>query len=203
MPERLRLTTIVLLIASLTAPLAAAQKTGDRNKRRERTAEETAQPRRGEKTPQSTYFSGEPTISVHGDQNPVIRLGMAQKGVTIVEFPASDRFFAVHPPELGDWIRVEKSPTRATDHHLVLRAGGDLAQGNSPAQVTVQMRSGLVITLWIHPAKCLAQQAHRCVITYDRDAIVTARQRAGLAVNLGEPDARPQAAPAPLAGAGP
>jgi len=54
------------------------------------------------------------------------------------------------------------------------------------ASVTVQMRSGLNVILWIYPVKFVTQQTHRCVISYDRVEIVAARSAAGLAVNLGE-----------------
>ena len=135
----------------------------------------------------SAYLQGEVKVIVKGDQNPVVRIGMAQTGVTLVEFPEGDKFFAIHPPENGDLVRVEKSPSMRADHHLVLRAGQDLANAPGPAaSVTVQMRSGLNVILWIYPVKFVTQQTHRCVISYDRVEIVAARSAAGLAVNLGE-----------------
>ena len=45
-----------------------------------------------------------------------------------MEFPEGDKFFAIHPPENGELVRVEKSPSMKGDHHLVLRAGQDLAK---------------------------------------------------------------------------
>jgi hypothetical protein len=133
------------------------------------------------------YLPGEARFAIKGEQNPVIRLGMAASGVTVVEFPAADKFFAVHPPRNGDWVEVEKSPSLKSDTHLVLRAGKDLMNAPGPAaSISVQMRSGLVVTLWIYPVKFISQQTHRCVIAYNRDEIVEARRRAGLAVNLGE-----------------
>ena len=137
--------------------------------------------------PVINWLSGEARVRVEGDQHPVIKIGMAPSGITIIEFPASDVFFAVHPPENGDWIQVEKSPSLKTDHHLTLRAGKDLANASGPAaSVSVQMRSGLLITLWVYPVKQIAQQTHRCVVSYDRAEIVNARRKAGLATNLGE-----------------
>ena len=132
------------------------------------------------------YLPGEARFTIKGEQNPVIRLAMAASGVTVVEFPAADKFFAVHPPRNGDWVEVEKSPSLKSDTHLVLRAGKDLLNAPGPAaSISVQMRSGLVVTLWIYPVKFISQQTHRCVISYNRDEIVEARRRAGLAVNLG------------------
>jgi hypothetical protein len=133
------------------------------------------------------YLAGEVKVIVRGDQNPVVRVGMAQTGVTLVEFPERDKFFAIHPPENGDLVRIEKSPSMKADHHLVLRAGQDLANASGPAaSITVQMRSGLNVILWIYPVRFVTQQTHRLVISYDRIEIVTARSAAGLAVNLGE-----------------
>jgi hypothetical protein len=135
----------------------------------------------------SAYLQGEVKVIVKGEQNPVVRIGMAQTGVTLVEFPEGDKFFAIHPPENGDLVRVEKSPSLRADHHLVLRAGQDLANAAGPAaSITVQMRSGLNVILWVYPVKFVTQQTHRCVISYDRAEIVAARKAAGLAVNLGE-----------------
>jgi hypothetical protein len=148
----------------------------------------------------TAYLAGEVKVIVRGEQNPVVRIGMAQTGVTLVEFPEGDKFFAIHPPENGDLVRIEKSPSMRADHHLVLRAGQDLAKASGPAaSITVQMRSGLNVILWIYPVRFVTQQTHRLVISYDRVEIVTARSAAGLAVNLGEEketDTRPLKEPA-------
>jgi hypothetical protein len=64
------------------------------------------------------YLSGEASISVAANSNPLLRIGMAQHGVTLIEFPASDKFFAVHAGN-SDLVTVEKSPTLKRDHHLV------------------------------------------------------------------------------------
>src|SRR4029453_6592870 len=47
--------------------------------------------------PAPEYRSGEVSVAVRGNENPIIRLGLAQNGVTLIEFPASDRFFAINP----------------------------------------------------------------------------------------------------------
>jgi hypothetical protein len=146
----------------------------------------------------SAYPQGEVKVIVRGEQNPVVRIGMAQAGVTLIEFPEDDKFFAIHPPENGDLVHVENSPSLRADHHLVLRAGQDLANAPGPAaSVTVQMRSGLNVILWIYPVKFVTQQTHRCVISYERAEIVAARTAARLAVNLGgERGTESQPAPA-------
>jgi hypothetical protein len=213
-PRATRAVAVILItVVTLASPARAQQRTG-------RGGQETRPP--GVATPApvalvrqgpTDYLSGEANVTVRGNQNPVVRLGMAQNGVTIVEFPAADRFFAVHPGN-EDLVTVEKSPSRATDHHLVLRPGSGFvvpvlgAKGaTTPAtSIIAQMRSGLVITLMIYPVGQLAQQAHRCVISYRKEEVIAARKAAGLATGLGEvepaPTPKPQetaAAPQPTA----
>jgi hypothetical protein len=149
------------------------------------------------------YQPGDVKGTVRGGENPVIRIALAGSGVTVVEFPSTDRFFAVHPPGSQEspppnappgwnpWVVVENSPTLKTDHHLVLRAGRDLMNASgAAASLSVQMRSGLVVTIWLYPVKMVWAQTHRFVLSYDREEIVEARRRAGLAVNLGENEER-------------
>jgi hypothetical protein len=152
----------------------------------------------------ASYLPGELRVHVKTDQTPVVRIGMALSGVTIIEFPESDKFFAVHPPENGDLVRVERSPSIRADHHLVLRAGQDLTKGQGPsASVTVQMQSGLNVVLWVYMVKNVTQQTHRCLFLYDRAEIVAGRRKTGLAVNLGEEEIKPQPATPLIAGAAP
>jgi len=54
------------------------------------------------------------------------------------------------------------------------------------ATITLQMRSGLVLVLEFVPVSTLSKNAHRCVINYTRDEVISARRTAGLAFNLGE-----------------
>lgn len=56
------------------------------------------------------------------------------------------------------------------------------------------MQSGMFVTFVFYPVRDVARMAHRCVVMYSRDEIVTARRAAGLAVNLdgrSEPTAPP------------
>ena len=137
------------------------------------------------------YLIGEAKVTIRSDQHPPIKIGMAASGITIIEFPATDKFFAVHPPRNGDWVEVEKSPSMKVDTHLVLRAGKDLNAAAGPvASISAQMRSGLIVTFWVYPTKSISQQTYRLIVSYDRDEIVAARKKAGLAVNLGEGEER-------------
>jgi hypothetical protein len=139
------------------------------------------------------YLSGEATISVGASSNPLLRIGMAQNGVTLIEFPASDKFFAVHAGN-SDLVTVEKSPTLKRDHHLVLRAGSGFLVPNKRARspqaiapattIIAQMDSGIAITFLVYPVALLKQQAHRVVISYNTEQVVHTRRSAGLATNL-------------------
>lgn len=139
------------------------------------------------------YLSGEASISVAANSNPLLRIGMAQNGVTLIEFPASDKFFAVHAGN-SDLVTVEKSPTLKRDHHLVLRAGSGFLVPNrgtrgpqaiaAATTIIAQMDSGIAITFLVYPVALLKQQAHRVVISYNTEEVVHTRRSAGLATNL-------------------
>ena len=126
---------------------------------------------------------------------------MAQNGVTLIEFPSADKFFAVHAGN-SELVTVEKSPSLRRDHHLVLRAGSGFlvparyakgATASLPStSIIAQMDSGMAITLMIYPVPLLKQQAHRLVISYHRDEVISARKAAGLATNLAEPESDSQ-----------
>ena len=136
------------------------------------------------------YMSGEANISVRGNQNPIIRLGLAQNGVNVIEFPAADSFFMVHPGN-SELVSFDEETARLSKRSLVLRPGaafvappaGSIVRGPS-ASISVQMQSGVVVTFLIYPVRELSQNAHRCVVMYNREEVVAARRAAGLAVNL-------------------
>jgi hypothetical protein len=145
------------------------------------------------------YLFGQAQVKVRGNEDPIIRLGLAQHGPIVVEFPASDNFFAVHPGG-SNIVTYDESPTLATDHYLVFRAGGGFmtgtdAEGSNEARasISVQMQSGMFVTFLFYPVRDVARMAHRCVVSYSRDEIVTARRAAGLAVNLDGRTPPPQA----------
>jgi len=138
------------------------------------------------------YLAGEASVIVKGNENPIVRLGLAASGVTLIEFPASDRFFALHPGN-SDMVTIDESPTKQSDHFFVFRAGSTFVippashgSAGPAASIIAQMRSGMVVTLLIYPVRELQQMAHRVVILYDRAEVVAARRAAGLAVNLEE-----------------
>lgn len=133
------------------------------------------------------YLSGEARVTVNPRQPTVIRLGLAQNAVSIVEFPASDGIYYIHEgnPKLAS---VFQSPTKETDRSITIYPGESFQpsrDGSSASSISLQMRSGLVLILELVPVADLRKNAHRCVITYDRDAVISARRTAGLAYDLG------------------
>ncbi len=150
------------------------------------------------------YLFGQARVTVRAGDDPVIRLGITKHGPVVVEFIANDNFYAVHPG--GSYlVTYDKTDTLATDHYLVFRAGeGFIAPPENSARalepiasISVQMQSGVFVTLLFYPVSSVARMAHHCTVSYSREEVVAARRAAGLAVNLDgrEPAAAP-AAPA-------
>jgi hypothetical protein len=179
---------LALASSSLTLPIAAQSRREKRQKQQKKTT--PVPPVAVINNPLPQYLSGEVSVMVRGNENPIIRLGLAQNGVALVEFPASDRFFAINPGN-PDLVTIEDSPTKETDRFFVIRAGIGFVpspEGGkvlSPAtSIIVQMNSGMVVTFLLYPVNNIERNAHRCVVMYDREAIANARRAAGLAINL-------------------
>lgn len=133
------------------------------------------------------FLSGEASVTVNPKQPTVIRLGLAQNAVSIIEFPASDGIYYIHEGN-PKFASVFQSPTKETDRSITVYPGESFLpsrDGTTAAAISLQMRSGLVLILEFIPVTDLRRNAHRCVITYDREAVIAARRTAGLAYDLG------------------
>ncbi len=133
------------------------------------------------------FLSGEASVTVNPKQPTVIRLGLAQNAVSIIEFPASDGIYYIHEGN-PKFASVFQSPTKETDRSITVYPGESFLpsrDSNTAAAISLQMRSGLVLILEFVPVTDLRKNAHRCVITYDREAVIAARRTAGLAYDLG------------------
>src|SRR5262245_2818947 len=187
-----KLTVIAFLVAGALAAGASGQARKANVKRDARPSDERAAPSVSlvERTP-ADYLSGEANVAVRGNQNPVIKPGLSPNGATNIEFPASDKLFNIIPGN-SNLVTIEESPTKETDRFVIVRPGDGFSSPTTMAQarrqpatsVIVQMTSGLVITFLFYPVPQLAEQAHRVVVTYDRNEVVATRRAAGLAVNL-------------------
>lgn len=135
------------------------------------------------------YFVGEARVEVTKDES-VVRLAMAQHGSVLIELPANDgpRYIIPGDPEMAT---VDAKALERSKRVIVVRPGTQFLpplgtnRAHTPAAtVTVQMRSGLVVTFLFYPVADLTQNVHRCVLQYNRDEVIARRRSAGLPVNL-------------------
>jgi hypothetical protein len=115
---------------------------------------------------------------------------MAQHGSVLIEVPANDgpRYIIPGDPEMAT---VDQKALERNKQAIIVRPGTlfvpparNVKARTPAATVTAQMRSGLVVTFLFYPVEDLAQNVHRCVLTYNRDEVVARRRAAGLPVNL-------------------
>ena len=139
--------------------------------------------------PPVEFFVGEARVDVTKDET-VVRLAMAQHGSVLIELPANDgpRYIIPGDPEMAT---VDQKALERNKRAIVVRPGTQFVpplrnqKARTPsATVTAQMRSGLVVTFLFYPVEDLAQNVHRCVLSYNRDEVVARRRAAGLPVNL-------------------
>jgi hypothetical protein len=139
--------------------------------------------------PSNEFFVGEAKVDVTKDET-VVRLAMAQHGSVLIELPANDgpRYIIPGDPEMAT---VDQKALERNKRAIVVRPGTQFlppvrnAKVRTPAAtVTAQMRSGLVVTFLFYPVEDLAQNVHRCVLSYKRDEVVARRRAVGLPVNL-------------------
>lgn len=137
----------------------------------------------------SDFFVGEAKVDVTKDET-VVRLAMAQHGSVLIELPANDgpRYIIPGDPEMAT---VDEKALERNKRAIVVRPGSlfvpplpNRKTRTPAATVTAQMRSGLVVTFLFYPVEDLAQNVHRCVLSYNRDEVVARRRAAGLPVNL-------------------
>src|SRR5229473_5622443 len=135
------------------------------------------------------FFVGEAKVDVTKDET-VVKLAMAQHGSVLIELPANDgpRYIIPGDPEMAT---VDEKALERNKRAIIVRPGTLFVpplpnhRARTPAAtVTAQMRSGLVVTFLFYPVEDLAQNVHRCVLSYNRDEVVARRRAAGLPVNL-------------------
>src|SRR5690242_5611694 len=117
------------------------------------------------------FFIGEAKVDLVKDQT-VVRLAMAQHGSVLIELPANDgpRYIIPGDPEMAT---VDQKALERNKRAIIVRPGSLFIVPASThtkrlpaATVTAQMRSGLVVTFLFYPVADLAQNVHRCVLTY-------------------------------------
>src|SRR5688500_7341298 len=126
--------------------------------------------------PMPEFFIGEAKVDLVKDQT-VVRLAMAQHGSVLIELPANDgpRFIIPGDPEM---VTVDEKALEKNKRAIIVRPGSlfvpppNQRKRTPAATVTAQMRSGLVVTFLFYPVADLAQNVHRCVLSYQRDEVV-------------------------------
>ena len=182
--------TLLLLLCSSTV-LWAQQLPTTRVQRRAHRVQKPAPSPKATPAPQPIvdFFVGEAKVDVTKDET-VVRLAMAQHGSVLIELPANDgpRYIIPGNPEMAT---VDQKALERNKRAIVVRPGTQFisparnAKARTPAAtVTAQMRSGLVVTFLFYPVEDLAQNVHRCVLSYNRDEVVARRRAVGLPVNL-------------------
>lgn len=138
--------------------------------------------------------SGNVIVNVSSNGNAVIKIGLAARGVTVIDFPASDPVYRIHPGDenfvtVGCTAREENgkcgnSPTDA----IILRPGKNFhtldTEESAATVVTIQRVSGIVVSFIVVPVKSIAQNTNYVVVRYNLSDVIEARLKAGLAVNL-------------------
>lgn len=132
-------------------------------------------------------ITGEGRVTIRNTTTATFHLALAQNGVALIEFPASDGFAIVHPGN-PDLVTIDEA-SRQPHAPLVLRPGSGFVSspGSAPtALVVVQMRSGLICSLFIHPAPTVNQNANVVHVSYDPAEIAEVRRKAGFAAEIKE-----------------
>lgn len=199
--------TLQLLLALLLGTQALAVQTAPKRQKPRAPRAAAVQPEAAAAQPAdgedeaADYRFGEFTVPIDVSKlRATINIGMAPHMVTVVEFPGNDPVYSKHPGD-ESFVTIDDRESKADDM-LVLRPGDGFVVPNlvpvqkgkrtvyvparpKPAtNITVQMTSGLPITLVIYPVRSAARNANRVVVTYEREKVIEARRQAGLRADL-------------------
>lgn len=146
---------------------------------------------------QEPVIVGEGRVTIRNTTTAAFHLALARDGVALIEFPASDGFAIVHPGN-PDLVTIDEA-SRQPHAPLILRPGSGFVSGPTPAPtalVVAQMRSGLICSLFIHPAPNVNQNANVIHVAYDPAEIAEVRRKAGFAAEIKEIRDTPEKKPA-------
>lgn len=117
-----------------------------------------------------------------------LNVALAVGSVVIIEFPANDRIYYIHPGD-ARFVAVDDQNSLAQSNILVLRPGTSFLSPQRPtnapvASISTQTNSGLTVTFLVFPVQSPNESAHHLVLVYDPKEIAAERQRLGLLTNL-------------------
>lgn len=142
-----------------------------------------------------------PTDLVFGDASVSVKtsslvhkVAIAANGVVIVEFPADDAVYSVHPGNQA-LVELDGLSAREADRRplptdpLVFRPGAEFSSSTKTPKsastlYTIQFVSGLVVTLKFYPVDDLDLNTNRLVLSYSVAEIQKARSSVGLSANM-------------------
>ncbi|HLM62485.1 MAG TPA: hypothetical protein VK308_16915 [Pyrinomonadaceae bacterium] len=139
-------------------------------------------------------LGGNMVVDVSANGNTVIKVGLADRAVSLIDFPANDPVYKIHPGNenfvtVGCFGREPNgkclnSPTDA----IVLRPGKDfhtLGTEESVATViTIQRVSGIVVTLLVVPVRKISDNTNYVAVRYQLNEVLATRRNSGLPINM-------------------
>lgn len=151
-------------------------------------------PKGSEEEIEGDVKSGNVVVNISSNTNATVKIGLAERGVTVVDFPFDDPVYRIHPGDenfvtVGCTLRDQdgkcgNSPTDA----IILRPGKSFhSLGSEEAAatvITVQRVSGMVVSFIVVPVKNVAQNANYVVVRYNLKEVIKSRMSVGLGVNL-------------------
>lgn len=139
-------------------------------------------------------LGGNMVVDVSANSNTVLKIGLAERAVTLIDFPVDDPVYKIHPGN-ENFVTVGclgrepngkclNSPTDA----IVLRPGKDFhalgSEESAATVITIQRNSGIVVTLIVVPVRRISDNTNYVAVRYDLQNVLKIRRNSGLAVNL-------------------
>lgn len=159
---------------------------------------------------------GNVEVKLTSNGSATAKLGMAQRGVIVIEFPASDPVYKIFAGD-ENYIRVdcgapEKSSDQKNDAQSTVVACQNLpgdsivlypgihfnkweTSDDATTAVTVQRASGIVVSFIVVPVRSMANHTFHVAVRYDLDDVIAQRRAAGLPFNLANALNKTQPAP--------
>lgn len=148
----------------------------------------------------TSLLSGNSVVSINTNSNAIIKIGLSPHGIALIDFPANDPIYEIHPADenyvtIGCRRREQNTDQnkigRCLDNPndgIILRPGTAFNEWSNGVDastiVTIQRVSGLVVPIIVVPVKKINQNANYVAIRYDVSKVIEARQTAGFSFNL-------------------
>ena len=139
---------------------------------------------------------GSVVVRITSNGNAIEKIGLAQRGVSIIEFLAADPVYRIYPGN-EDYVTVDCGETDANggclnypNDSIVLRPGKLFnvwsEAENAATVITVQRVSGIVVSFVVIPVRSIMENAFHIVVRYDLGEVISRRKELGLPYNLSQ-----------------